>query len=290
MGLKTAIKKAFNKFGYDIRKLNITLAENVDKQPFNIAKEDIDKVINIYSFTKGDLNGISLLLTEDYYKLFESGYHDKEMIENFKSQSLKNKIIFDVGGFMGISSLLFANAMPSVKKILCFEPNPWNYERISNNFSNNKELSKSIELYKIALGDKNDVVEMLMSKSIDNGYSSTSQLINGDGTNISKQKLFELGFFNESVSMKTLDNFVHEKNIIPDVIKIDIEGAESYFLSGAAQTLQNYNPLLYIEFHSIIATLRSVCMLCDYGYKITILNQESDGRVIVVAEQKNKRS
>ena len=49
----------------------------------------------------------------------------------------------------------------------------------------------------------------------------------------------------------TIDNFCKAENIQPTHIKIDIEGAEIYALKGMLDTIKNYQPKLYIEFHEI---------------------------------------
>ncbi len=235
-------------------------------------------------FEHGDLSGIKLLMQDEYFNFYSSGYHDQEMLVHFRLQELKDSVIFDVGGFMGMSSLMFAKVAPTAHKICCFEPNPSNVERINHNLSLNPELASRIEVYNFALGSKNEFEDMLMSLSVDSGASSTSQLACGDGTDNSHETLSSLGFKTESVYVCKLDSFVKESGLIPNIIKLDIEGAEALFLEGAKETLQKYKPLIYIEFHSIPATLRSMRLLYEAGYNVTILKQEPDKRILAVAE------
>lgn len=49
----------------------------------------------------------------------------------------------------------------------------------------------------------------------------------------------------------TIDDFCEKEGVKPTHIKIDIEGAEIYALKGMINTLKNYKPKLYIEFHEI---------------------------------------
>jgi len=53
--------------------------------------------------------------------------------------------------------------------------------------------------------------------------------------------------------MDTLDEFVERTGIIPDVIKVDIEGAEVDFLRGGLRTLKKHKPSLFIETHNPMA-------------------------------------
>ena len=47
----------------------------------------------------------------------------------------------------------------------------------------------------------------------------------------------------------TLDRYCAEREITPDVIKIDVEGAECHVLRGAADILRRHRPLIWCEIH-----------------------------------------
>ena len=47
----------------------------------------------------------------------------------------------------------------------------------------------------------------------------------------------------------TLDKFFEEEEILPDVIKIDVEGAEFQVLTGMRNILSNKRPILFLEIH-----------------------------------------
>ena len=52
-----------------------------------------------------------------------------------------------------------------------------------------------------------------------------------------------------SIKSITIDNFVKETNIIPSLIKIDVEGAELNVLNGARDILSQYKPKIILELH-----------------------------------------
>lgn len=235
-------------------------------------------------FDKGDLKDISLLMVDEYAKLYEEGFHDKELKSYLQTRHFTNPIVFDVGGFIGMSSLMFSKFFGQASRIVCFEPNPWNRDRIFVNLSHNPTLSRNIECYDLALGEKEEDMDMLCSDQIDSGYSSTSQMMDGDGTNNSHDVLYQLGFHNEIVTATTLDSFVQTTGIVPDIIKIDIEGAEAFLLLGGMKTLTKYKPELFIELHSIIAATKCIQILDTLGYGIRILSRESDGRIMITCE------
>jgi hypothetical protein len=52
------------------------------------------------------------------------------------------------------------------------------------------------------------------------------------------------------VAIRRLDTIIKEGGLPPpDLIKIDVEGAEADVLDGAKETIQNYRPILIIELH-----------------------------------------
>lgn len=234
-------------------------------------------------FDDGDLKGISLLTTESYKEVaYPSGNTDIEMMTSIKDSNPKSKIIFDVGTFVGASATVFSKMVGKCGKVICFEPNPFNRNRTFLNLSHNAGLSENIFVYEYALGRNNIKQKMLLSSQIDTGYSSTSRLIGSHPTihNIS----LPLGFEEIDVVVKTLDSVVKEIKILPDIIKIDIEGAEYDFLIGATKTIKDSHPLIYIELHSQYCAVKCTEFLIIEGYSLDILHEEDDNRVMVRAK------
>jgi FkbM family methyltransferase len=77
-----------------------------------------------------------------------------------------------------------------------------------------------------------------------------------------------------SVHSVTLDEFIRSKEIGPDVIKIDVEGAEMNVLMGMRQTLNNYMPILFLELHPFnfkhfnTSTSAILSFLIGSGYQV----------------------
>jgi len=74
----------------------------------------------------------------------------------------------------------------------------------------------------------------------------------------------------------TVDAVVELIGFSPDVLKIDVEGAEFRVLQGAYDTLTKTSPIIFLSVHS--SDLRSACLnyLRELGYVFEVLTD--DGR------------
>ncbi len=59
----------------------------------------------------------------------------------------------------------------------------------------------------------------------------------------------------------------------PDVIKLDIEGAEDTALEGASETLASHRPCLIVEVHGADKEEQCLSMLNKYDYNVVIIDQ-----------------
>jgi len=72
----------------------------------------------------------------------------------------------------------------------------------------------------------------------------------------------------------TLDDYCEEKQILPDVVKVDVEGHEPYVLQGGRKTLSVARPYLIVEINS--KALREggssagelLALLADLDYRV----------------------
>ncbi len=192
-------------------------------------------------------------------------------------------IVFDVGCYVGLSALFFAKKVGPTGRVICFEPNKYNLSRTKFNLSENPDLVDSIDLYGFGLSDTNTRSEMLLSDDIESGHSSASQLVKGGRIAIPQSELEDMGFFKESIKLKTLDAFVEETGIIPKLIKVDIEGAEVSFLKGGMSVIKKHKPIIFMELHNVFAACAVFQILKQLNYEFHILSEEWGNRVQIAA-------
>lgn len=240
--------------------------------------------VETISFTIGNLKGIRLNTTKQYAGYYVGGNTDKEMMDNILKDKPMDKVIFDVGAYTGASSLVFSKLSGGDGQVISFEPNKYNLERIKINLLNNPVLAQTIKVLPIALSDKKGKIKMILSKDIDSGHSSTSRIERSH----SKIGIGDLpdGFISETVEARTLDEIIDKIKLVPDIIKIDIEGAEHMMLHGMTKTLKKYAPILYVEIHSEYCAIKCYEILNKFGYSVDVINEEQDNRIMIKAHNR----
>jgi FkbM family methyltransferase len=82
-------------------------------------------------------------------------------------------------------------------------------------------------------------------------------------------------FKKQAVSTVTLDTLIQQQGERPpDVIKLDVEGAEHLVIRGGRTLLARYRPLLLVEVHHICAMFELALMLWELGYTLEIIERE----------------
>lgn len=238
-------------------------------------------------FKKGNLQDITLYVTDEYASLaYEDGDIDSQMVRDLaKNNKLDDAMIFDIGACVGVDSFVFAKIIGASGRVVAFEPNEYNRNRFFLNLSHNPALCGKIKVFSYALGDESSTAEMTISSNIDQGHSSTSR-IGQAHAKINEESLPE-GFFKTNVNIITLDEFVHSSGFVPTVLKIDIEGAEHVMLIGAMNTIKKYRPVIYMELHSEYCSLICSQILTNLNYRISVLHEEEDNRLMVKAIYEN---
>ena len=146
-----------------------------------------------------------------------------------------NKHILDIGCNIGQSSLLFL--IGTDNQLLAIDPNPDALSRCAENLIHN-DLVQNARFVCAFCGEQNGEIEFYSSLvdaagSMHKGFAKTSSAIG-------KSRI---------VKTKTVDSIVDDLNFKPDLIKIDVEGAEQYVLKGMKKVLIN-NPMIFVEMHS----------------------------------------
>ena len=140
----------------------------------------------------------------------------------------------DIGAYIGFYSILARNIVGDSGKVIAFEPNPESYEMLKKNFELNGYKNCIAE--NIALFDEDGFFSLFTAKR---GISSSS-LFKVEGIHSGQHF---------TVKATTFDKYCKNHDIVPNLVKIDVEGAEYNVLLGAQEVISLYRPKLLIEIH-----------------------------------------
>jgi FkbM family methyltransferase len=155
-----------------------------------------------------------------------------EFEDLFKKYNMNISGVIHIGAHYGEEVSNYVNL--GIDDIVLFEPLKENFEVLKNNVS---ELNANITGYCVALGNKNQNVNMFLSS---NNLESSSVLKPKIHLNLHPEVVFS---GEESVEMKRLDDFSFENY---NFINLDVQGYEMEVLKGAEKTLKNID-YLYCE-------------------------------------------
>ncbi|MFZ1703077.1 MAG: FkbM family methyltransferase [Saprospiraceae bacterium] len=176
----------------------------------------------------------------DIYLLGAKSHHSEIRLAKFLCCHLKEKAVFyDIGGHVGYFSLLAAQLVGENGKIIGFEASPATFYYYQKNVSQDQKIL-AIEK---AVSDHNGQLTFYEYPNLYSEYNSIETTQYEDEKWASSVKSKEVTV--ESVS---LDDYVTTHGDIPDMIKIDVEGAELKVIKGANNILKNHKPLVIMEF------------------------------------------
>lgn len=180
--------------------------------------------------------------------------------------------VFDVGAHIGLVSLPASSRMASRGVIYSFEPSPGNVKYLTYHLKKNKISNVEVVRKLVHASESDSSSIFLASEDSDMNSIAPGQL----------QTSYSL----QEVPAISIDSFCSENELRPELIKIDVEGAEISVLEGAAEVLQSVKPTLFLSVHPryIKALGRSTAelqeLLSSAGYTIS----DFDGNIIDISD------
>lgn len=187
------------------------------------------------------VNGIPCRFTARYARGVPSMI-DIPMLHVFLSEAKSSNTVLELGGHIGTWSELIANVMPEKGKLYVFEPHPSNFAILKKQCRVSLSTHKIIPINK-AVGDVAGILKFDARTTMGGGLdeSAMSKIILPN-EKVTHGKVID-------VEVITVDDFCKDNNLIPDLIKVDIEGAELWALKGMKKILSHRKTKVIIEMH-----------------------------------------
>ena len=189
-----------------------------------------------------------------------------------------NKILFDIGSNVGLYSIYFSKLNQN-NKVFAFDGCPFNNSEIQKNIVLNN-ISIQVTVCNFPLFSS-----PLVSKWRQNGFVQGSSMMSFgvnfgfDGNPAPKRDEFNIIGF-------SIDFLVENKILpIPDIIKIDVDGAEHLILNGAKKTLHNKkckSVLVEIneDFNDQLKSIINLMTTLDFNLSSINLSPHAAGRFL----------
>lgn len=172
---------------------------------------------------------------------------DKQQL--FQKYVKPGMVIYDIGANAGFYTLLSSVLTGNSGKVFAFEPVPKNIYYIKQHLVLNK-IENTVVVDK-AVSDKITTLKFTLSTNPSMGHFSEEGEI--------------------EVETISLDEFVKQGNPPPDLIKMDIEGAEFDALNGAKKILKTKKPIIFLATHGDEVKKKCLGLLKELNYKIEII-------------------
>jgi FkbM family methyltransferase len=174
-----------------------------------------------------------------FFPRYAGGRLHEENVTRFLIQQLETaKCFVDVGSCLGYYAII-ASKFLSHGIIFAFEMDAVNHAILIENVRLNG--CTNVHAIHMAISDQSGAI--VYDKHHDQRLDFTEYSILARGADFHAAQL-------ESVEAVSLDDFFIEKDITPDVLKIDVEGAEMNVLTGMSELIRYHAPRLIIEVHS----------------------------------------
>lgn len=182
--------------------------------------------------------------------------YDKQNI--FEQEVKLGNVVFDIGAQAGFYSLLASVLVGNQGKVFAFEPLPRNLSYLRTHLEINQ--IKNVTVLAVAVAQTSGIACFQESPSSYQGKLSS-----------------EGGLQVEAIG---LDEWVALGKIpLPNLIKMDIEGAEAKALKGARQVLTQARPTLFLAIHGRSIYQQCTQLLKDLGYEFKILDWHGNGEL-----------
>lgn len=187
-----------------------------------------------------------------------SGVYEKEIANEFLNYAKKSDIIYDFGAHAGFYTIISSKHVKKNGKVYAFEPLPKNFEFLKRHIEIN--AAQNVIAFDYAISDRGGTVE----------FSNTA---NNVANTFKKESSTYQNSKKITVRTISIDELVANGIALPpDLIKMDIEGAEFEGLLGGKMVISEYHPVIFLSTHNChIKGIHKKCIdfLTKLGYTFT---------------------
>jgi FkbM family methyltransferase len=172
---------------------------------------------------------------------YQGKARERESMEAFAKLVPQGATVIEVGAHIGYISRYFASLVGPEGRLVVFEPGPNNQRYLARNVAG----LANVEWIGKAVSDEVGTVSFYCDNLTGQNNSLISDFkiadINAERSGVVLERS------EVKVEATTLDAFCAERGLVPDFIKIDVEGAELMVVRGMRSVLRSAKPRLMVE-------------------------------------------
>jgi len=216
-----ALNRMLAKFFKKLHDLNLISSYGSDF----LAEMNIENTNFKLWLMKDDVQAQSVYLPLHKKKITYETIMIKTLLSTTRKLDFKN--FLDLGSFMGYYACFVSKYFEERLEVFAIESNPYYSQYIKKSIAENN--LKNIHVINEILSDKEE-----------------NLFVYKEGTYKSKQ-IYKKSTNSKS---KTLDQICFDRKIYPELIKIDVHGAEGKVLLGSKKVLKDFTKIILLELHS----------------------------------------
>ncbi len=183
------------------------------------------------------------------------GSYESQKINLFQKFVHPGDVVYDIGAHAGYYTLLASKLTGPNGKVIAFEPQPRNLDF----------LKQHLRL--------NNISNVLVIEAAVYNRAGTTRFSDQNGSFVGH--ISEIG--NLEVKSVCLDDlWKHADLPAPQVVKIDVEGAEYAVLTGGSDLFQTEHPVFFLATHGSEVNRQCEAWLQDAGYTWSIINDPNE--------------
>jgi FkbM family methyltransferase len=143
--------------------------------------------------------------------------------------------VLDLGAHIGLVSLPVSRHLAPGGKVYAFEPSASNRRLLERHLALNR--ADNVEIVDALVGEADADAVVFYEAEGDNPMNTIAR-------NTGRP-----GFAATTKRQVSVDSFCQARGLSPDIVKIDVEGAEIGVLEGAREVLQRHRPTIFLSVH-----------------------------------------
>lgn len=162
-----------------------------------------------------------------------SSSYEPELAAAFGAHVKPGMTVLDIGAHVGLHTLRLCKLVGQAGRVIAVEPSPANAAALRQHLAWNQITNAT-------------VIEAAISGTVGTQqFSFRPDAFDPGG--FANSIAYEINGAKTQVRVSTIDEICAA--LIPDVIKLDVEGAEQLAINGALETLTRHSPIILVAFH-----------------------------------------